>query len=133
MFVGEVTVAAGVVSAITWYALQGRYQAAWTATLPGAATAVSQNHNIGVADLSGKLEIQNTTTNLGYAVGDIVTDINGNTGGFPAPISIVRTYKTIGFTVTDTAGLLAINKTTGANTTLTVGSWKYRLVAQRTW
>ncbi len=133
VFVGEVTVAGGVVSAINWYALQGRYQSAWVATLPAAGAAVSLNHNIGTVDLSAKLEVQCTTAEFGYSVGDTVTDVNGNTGGVAAPISIVRTNKAVGFTVTPTGSLLVLNKTTGANATMTLANWRYRMTAQRGW
>ena len=133
VFVGEVTVAGGVVSAITWYALMGRYQGAWTATLPAAGAAVSFNHNIGAVDLSVKLELQCTTAEFGYSVGDTVTEVNGNTGGVAAPISIVRTARTVGFTVTNSGSMLVLNKNTGANATMTLASWRYRMTAQRGW
>ncbi len=133
VFVGEVTVSGGVVTAITWYALMGRYVGAWVATLPAASAAVSVNHNIGTVDIDPRLEVQCTTAEFGYAVGDTVTEVNGNTGGVATPISIVRTARTLGFTVTPTGSLLVLNKTTGANATMTLASWRYRLVAQRGW
>ena len=46
VFVGEVTVAGGVVTAITWYALQGRYQG--SATLPANGSTVAFSHNVGM-------------------------------------------------------------------------------------
>lgn len=130
--VGEFT-ASGTVSAITWYALRGRYQAAWVATLPAAGVAVSFNHNIGVADFIPRTELRCTTAEFGYAIGDIVTEFNGNVGGYPAPITCWRTYKTMGFTVSSTAGLLALNKTTGANAALTLANWAYRVTGYRPW
>jgi hypothetical protein len=45
VFVGEVTVAGGVVSAITWYALMGRYDSGWFAV--AVATQYIKSHNIG--------------------------------------------------------------------------------------
>lgn len=133
VFVGEVTVSGSVVTAITWYALMGRYQQAWVSTLPAAAVAVSANHNIGTVDLTAKLEVQNITAEFGFVAGDTVTEVNGNTGGVAAPISIYRTAKTIGFTNTNTSTMLVLNKTTGANATMTLANWKYRLIAQRSW
>jgi hypothetical protein len=133
VFVGEVTVSGGVVTAIAWYALMGRYQSPWTATLPAASAAVSFNHNIGTVDLSVKLEVQCTTAEFGYSVGDTVTEVNGNTGGVAAPISVVRTSRAVGFTVSNTGSMLVLNKTTGANATMTLASWRYRMTAQRGW
>jgi hypothetical protein len=46
VFVGEVTVAGAVVTAITWYALMGRYSSGRFAI--AASTAYNRNHNIGV-------------------------------------------------------------------------------------
>lgn len=133
VFVGEVTVSGSVVTAITWYALLGRYQQAWVSTLPAAAVAVNANHNIGTVDLTAKLEVQNITAEFGFVAGDTVTEVNGNAGGVAAPISIYRTAKTVGFTNTNTSTMLVLNKTTGANATMTLANWKYRLIAQRSW
>jgi hypothetical protein len=46
VFVGEVTVAGGVVTAIIWYALMRRYYG--SASVPGNGTAVVLSHNLGV-------------------------------------------------------------------------------------
>lgn len=46
VFVGEVTVAGGVTTAITWYQLQGRYNSALQA-VPSASSSTSFNHNLG--------------------------------------------------------------------------------------
>lgn len=46
VYVGEVTVAGAVVTAITWYALQGRYDSGWFAVT--TATNYTSNHNVGV-------------------------------------------------------------------------------------
>jgi len=47
VFVGEVTVASGVVSAIVWYALMGRYDSGWFSV--AANTTYTKTHNLGVA------------------------------------------------------------------------------------
>jgi hypothetical protein len=133
VFVGEVTVAAGVVSAITWYALMARYIGAWTTPLPNAAVAVSANHNIGTSDINPKLEIKNLTAEFGFSVGEIITEPYGNTGGVGAPLTLSRTTKTVGFTGASTVGVVAPNKTTGSTANLTVGNWAYRFIAQRSW
>jgi hypothetical protein len=46
VYVGQVTVSGGVVSAITWYALRGRYESAWFAV--SANTTYAKNHNLGM-------------------------------------------------------------------------------------
>jgi hypothetical protein len=69
VFVGEVTVAAGVVSAIVWYALMGRYSVPLTA-VPAAATNISWNHNIGVVPKDFQMRIRCVTAANNNAVGD---------------------------------------------------------------
>jgi len=49
VFVGEVTVTGAVVTAITWYALMGRYDSGWFSV--AANSTYTKNHNIG---LNGK-------------------------------------------------------------------------------
>lgn len=133
VFVGEVTVAGSVVTAITWYALMGKYQQAWVATLPGANVFINANHNIGCADIYSKFELQCTTTDFGYAVGDIVADASTNAGGVSSTLSCVKTRNSVGHMTANSAGIYALNRTTGANALLTTTSWKYRAVAQRAW
>lgn len=71
VFVGEVTVAGGVTTAITWYALMRQYVSASTA-LPAAATAQSFNHNIGIPPefLNWTYVGVCTSAIAGFSVGD---------------------------------------------------------------
>lgn len=133
VFVGQVTVAGGVVTAITWYGLMGRYTAPWVATLPAGGSGASFNHNLGVADTNALLELECTTADAAYSVGDRITNINGNSGGVAIPITIATASMTSQFIFPATANALAQNKTTGANTNLTLASWKYRMRVQRSW
>jgi len=131
VFVGEVTVAGAVVTAITWYALMGRYTAPWTATLPAAAAAVSYNHNIGSNLLKCLFEIENTTTEAGYAVGDQIQNPQGaGNGVIYAPWS---TRLTGGVTLVSSAGIGLQTKSTGVIATATLASWKYRMRFERGW
>lgn len=136
VFVGEVTVAGGVVTAIVWYALMGRYQGAYTATLPASSSQLSFNHNIGCLVDIFNLDIKCTTTDNGYSVGDIVRNMaisgTGTGSGYP-PITPTSTSKTIGFSVPAAISYLTTNKTSGAWTALTAASWSYRMTAQRGW
>jgi hypothetical protein len=133
VFVGEVTVAGGVVTAIVWYALNGTYTSGWTATLPGASTASSYNHNIGIPDVGTQVEIECTTADANYAVGDRFEHPfgNGTNGGVVAPDW--STYKTCGFTTQNIFSWGANDKTTGVMATFTLANWKYRMLAKRKW
>jgi hypothetical protein len=135
VFVGEVTVAGGVTTAITWYQLMGRYQGAFVATFPaGSGTAISLNHNIGSQPDSFNLDIKCTTTELGYAVGDVV-----RLSSSPAPtnyntLTPWATAKTCGFTTGSSATQTGIiNKSTGVFANITAANWSYRMTALRGW
>lgn len=136
MFVGQVTVSGGVVSAIVWYALRGEYRAPWTATLPGVSTAVSRNHNIGVHPETSELILDCTTTDAGYAVGDrIVSPLTTGAWGSSTDISIHVWASSLstGFTTGASNAFTASNKTTGVLSGLTAASWRYRIVSRRGW
>lgn len=136
VFVGQVTVAAGVVSAITWYAINGIYIGPWTATLPGVSTAVSRNHNIGTHPAQSELIVECTTTDAGYAVGDrIVSPMTTGTYGSNTDLTIQVWANTLstGFVTNGGNAFIAPNKTTGGVLVLTAASWKYRIVSRRGW
>lgn len=135
VFVGEVTVAAGVVSAITWYALMGQWIGVYTSTFPAAGTAISQSHNIGISlGVRIRFEVECITTDLSYAVGDILDMFAGGSSGVGfGPYHTWRTRLTAGATVHNAQPLLLNNKSTGAPTAATLANWKYRFTAKRDW
>ena len=71
VFVGEVTVAGAVVTAITWYALMGRARSASLGT-PAISTQFLFNHNLGTPSPKKTAVLRNITTDLSYSVGDEV-------------------------------------------------------------
>lgn len=139
VFVGEVTVAGGVVTAIIWYALHGRYISSWTATLPGTGAAITVNHNLGTKFILGRIavEIECTTIDGTFAVGDIqvepTTDMSVNYASGPVP-RYITTPNAIVWTTGNYGAFYANSKTAGgARVALTAASWKYRTVVQRGW
>lgn len=131
VFVGEVTVSGGVTTVITWYALMGRYDSGFTATLPAAATKTSKNHNIGASEILSTLIIECTTGEAGYSIGDrVLAGIHGSDGSVrPTPVGSTRL--TTWFTTPSTTAFVVLNATTGASATLTAANWKYKLVCAR--
>lgn len=132
--VGEAaTDGSGVISTVA-YAYNGRYQSAFTATLPSTAVFTSANHNLGVKPGLAKLVVENTTTEFGYAVGDQITE--GHTTVYStsyAPIPIITTAKTIGFQTGISVAVTALERTSGNMQVLTLASWKYAFIADRGW
>lgn len=133
VFVGEVT-ASGTVSAIVWYALQGRYDSGWTNTLPAGSTSVSKNHNTGYTDnVDTMLDLKCLTADAGYTVGDVIPRI-GTYSGAPGP-SMLRVQRLAASFPTSNAGnpwglYLAGG---GALTSLTAANWAYKVRIQRNW
>jgi hypothetical protein len=135
VFVGEVTVAGNVVTAITWYALMGRFVS--TAQTIVSATVTTLNHNIGVNPPEVKQTILTClTAESNYSIGDkIQMAIGGISVGGDNGLGISTTNKTL----SAITGALAsssfryINKTTGLNIGLTNANWNITYVANRGW
>jgi len=130
VYVGEVTVAGGVVTAITWYALMGRY----TSAQFGHAlnTVYTQNHNIGCMPREGRLVYVNTSAELGYSVGDELDVSQGIADNSNNGVHLIlrNSVASIGtnnnFRIQNAgtpAGLVAG----------TAASWKLKLYASRGW
>lgn len=132
VFIGEVMVAGGVVNAITWYALMGRYHGVFVNTLPSVATAISINHNLGTSENKVQLDLKCLIADDGYAVGDIIVAMGSQGGTIVSPTTLWNTYKTAGFTTGSTQWGYT-SKTTGANEAPTLASWAYRLKVERSW
>jgi hypothetical protein len=136
VFVGEVMVAAAVVSGITWYAIKGRYLSAFTQNLPGASSSQSRSHNLGTKLIldTPQLILECTTTDNGYAVGDQIRIVSTNSGGAtPSVEPYITGSNTMAITTGQTVNFQSIPKTGGNITTLTTNSWKYALAIKRGW
>ena len=130
VMVGEAATDGTTVISTVAYAYNGRYDSGYTATLVAGGTPFTRNHNIGAIPNNVRLRIQNTTTEVGYAVGD-EADPAGNNGTFNTVPSFGATRTAVTFSTSGNWALL--NKSTGTNATLTVGNWKYRVLADRGW
>jgi hypothetical protein len=134
VMVGEAaTDGAGVISTVA-YAYNGRYASAFVNTLPGVAVYISTNHNIGQKPRLAKLLIENISTELGFAVGDRISE--GHVSAYSTlytPVPIITTEKSIGFQTGSSAGVVLLARVTGIATPLTAASWKYAFIAERGW
>ena len=134
VMVGEAaTDGTGVISTVE-YAYNGRYESAFTSTLPGAAAYTSATHNLGVKPKGAKLVIECTSAEIGYSVGQQVTEghISIYTTAY-VPVPLITTAYSIGFQTGASAGLVLPEQTTGNPTALTAAKWKYKFLAERGW
>jgi hypothetical protein len=133
VFVGEVTVAGGVTTAITWYALQGRYQSALTATLPTTNTTVQFFHNLGVNPRTSWVYAKCTTTDLGYFVGDTLPLATTAGGGY-TPITPILGGRNSAYIHTGSStSWMAVSISSGTTSTMTNANWSYYFIADRGW
>jgi len=134
--IGEAATDATTVISTVAYAFNGRYQSAFTATLPAIGTFTSANHNIGVVPQFRKFAIRCNTIDRGYAVGDVLMndDLGAYDGGNEIPLAIMTTSKLIGITSGSSQAFNAMTKTVGTVAgTLTLASWDYQFIASRQW
>jgi hypothetical protein len=137
VYVGEVTVAGGVVTVITWYQLMGQYDSGFTATLQGGSSQTAKSHNLGIYPEVWDFIIECTTIDATYAVGDrlkasgSLTTFNGATS---LPLGLSATRMTMQITTSGGGNAFNVTSKTGfANVGLTAASWKYKLIARRGW
>lgn len=135
VYVGEVTVAGGVVTAITWYQLQGRYDSGFTNTLPAVSTKTSKNHNIGVIPNVADFIAECLTAEGGFAIGDQISIFGlATSDGSSRPMPMGRTRLTMFFGTGNTAAFFGIAASgTGTFFTLTGANWKWKMIARRDW
>jgi hypothetical protein len=128
VFVGKVTVAGNVVTAITWFAVMGRYRAPLGTAVPAAVTPVSLNHNIGCPLLRIRNVFECVTNDANYVVGDEY-DAHSIIGSSTVTFAGTSTADTVGFILNTSANIF--NKTSGATATMTTTRWNYRPIVER--
>lgn len=131
--IGEVLVAGGTVSTITWYQPLGRYQSPFTSTLPGSSVSISFNSNIGTTFIDWpNFIIRCNSTDNGYAVGDMLVNAAANGGAVVVPFQVTWTRNTAGFATNNSAAsFTTMPKAGGAATGLTLAKWDYAMAIQR--
>lgn len=138
VFLGEAVTAGGVITSVVNYALMGRYESDWVATLPAGGSTTTKNHDLGLQPEVKNLVIECTTINSTYTVGqrlhkqDLIT--LSATSNFRYPLTLYTTPLLMSLTVG--AGAVefgAMNGTGGDFLNLTRTSWKYKFTASRGW
>jgi hypothetical protein len=132
VYVGEVTVAGGVVTAITWYALMGRYVGAAVA-VPAAGTATTWAHKLGVIPRHTNVVLVCVTGEYNYVTGDEVDHVRFFVESASRNWQ-VKNARANSVTVNAAGGNPAIaNATTGAYVNITPANWNFRFEAWRGW
>ena len=134
VFVGQVTVAGGVVTAITWYALNGRFISTDTAIT--AATRQAFSHNIGtMVGLRVEAFLVNQSAEQGYTAGMIVPAYtNGDANAVGTPAGTIEDALTASITPGSNATSFSVtHRTAGTRQAATNANWKTRLHVFREW
>lgn len=132
VFVGEVTVAGGVVTAITWYALQGRYRSQFSSCSVGLVT--SSNDNLGGQQKNIKFFLKCTTAEFNYGVGDIVQDhLNHNISGAYGVVPVADGRNTSKTVISGSLFAAIPDKSSGAVSALTPANWQQSILVERGW
>ncbi|MFN4017508.1 MAG: hypothetical protein ACK4JB_19365 [Reyranella sp.] len=135
VFVGEAaTDGSGVIGTVA-YAYNGRYESAFTATLPTPGTVVTANHNIGVQPRMKELVAECTTIDLTYAVGQQISTSSGlqsaDTEVHDGPLPSTRNTMSAG--ALNGGSWYALYADLTNRGAITPASWKYKFVADRGW
>ncbi len=133
VFVGEVTVAGAVVTAIVWYQLMGRYKSADT-TIPGLGASVAFNHNIGVLDVEHQLFSRCITNSGNFLVGYVNSYLATQSGTAYGPLQpMQQSTKQTTYTMGSSSALILVDPSTGGLNSQTTANFKFFLVAKRGW
>jgi hypothetical protein len=137
VYVGQVLVAANVVSTITWYALLGRFYSAFTNTLPGTSSQTNFAHNLGItpgAVMSIPMFIiKNISTDAGFAVDDLLYNpVTFNTDDIPTTPALTSNVA-MAVSFGNTIGIRVTTKSGGASVNLTAAKWAYAAAVNRGW
>ena len=137
VFVGEAVTSGSAVTSTVAYAYQGQWIYIDTGNLPGSATTVVKNHNIGVdGNVLAKVRVVCLTAQYGYSVGDVVDDPVTWTNSAAVHFAPITRRNTVQFTTGSTySGWHLIDQTAGTISTsgITPANWRYQLVVQRGW
>lgn len=129
---GEVTVAAGVVSTIAWYQLMGRYDSPYSAVTFGTNTTYT--HNLGgVSSLALAVDYWKcTVAEVGYSVGDVISFSRGGaSGSYGVNIPIVSSTAMVMSIAL--GGIIITNRATFAAAVMTAANWQKKASLVRGW
>lgn len=136
VFAGEVTVAGGSVTAITWYAIQGRYVSPETA-FAGVGTKTSFPHNLGTHyGCAVAAEAVCQSAENGWTIGEIATPVpfyNPGVYAYTYPGTGLDSRLACSFTTGPNEIFRVADKSSGVAVGVTPSSWTLRMIVIRKW
>lgn len=134
VFVGKVVTSGSAVTSSATYAYNGRADSGWTATLPAGGVTITRAHNMGMPPDNYSIEAECTTTDLGWTVGKRINLSRSAWGDNGSNLRPTGTVADIDNVYVITAGNpWEILDNTGVIGSMTLASWKYRVVSSRGW
>jgi hypothetical protein len=135
VMVGEAVTDGTGVTATVEYAYNGKYESAFTATLPAAGTVITANHNIGVQPRMKELVAECTTIDLTYAVGQQISTTTGLQSADTEVVDVAMpsTRNAVAAGVINGGNWYALYADLTNRGAITRASWKYKFIAERGW
>lgn len=135
VMVGEAATDGSTVTSTVAYAYNGRYESAFTATLPAAGTLVTASHNIGVYPRLKELVAECTTIDIAYAVGQQISSATGLMSGdsLAMGVTMPTTRNAVSAGVINGGNWYALYGDLTNRGAITRTSWKYKFLADRGW
>lgn len=105
------------------------YESAWTATLPATNAVTSFTHGLGATPRFAWMLAECTTADAGYAVGDRVMPLPASSQVLTQQIAMTPTALVL-LSANNGSPWFTIPKTGGANISLVLTSWKYKVLCE---
>lgn len=132
VFVGEAIAGSASITSTVIYAYRGFIEVPGGA-LPGPSPGLyTLTHALGTPDGIPQMIATNTSTELGFNLGDHAQVFGGSNGTYVLPITFDINFHTVSFHV-GSSGLYVINRNTGAGAAMTPSSWSYVIRMRRGW
>lgn len=132
VFVGYCVTSASAVTSAAAYAYMAAYISPWVSTLPSGGSLLVINHNIGTDLVSTDLEVENITADFNYTPGVRIKNPMQQSTYW-----VTAMWRQSRHTTTCRGGVnsfcSAPDAASGAMSTLTPSSWKYRVLVKRDW
>jgi hypothetical protein len=126
VLVGEAVAGASTITSTVAYCYRGIYAVPDTTFSQTSGAIATISHNLGTVLVRTALKLKNITTENNYTAGQ-VTDWQAQivtSGSGPSNLATIQDRNTVASTTANGGGYIVLNRTTGANGTVTAANWK---------